>query len=126
MGGKSVVSGNLTIEEETTMPTEKSVVFTLEVAVAPDFDLLLPVSSAKGFIGSFVAFQIRVASRNGFSGNVALSVQGLPVGASAVFSSDNVYVPVGGEGLATLTVTLPNDVSIVGTYSLTIFGSSVV
>jgi hypothetical protein len=71
----------------------------------------------RGMTGSYA---ISVESLNGFSGNVTLSVSGLPSGTTASFSPNPV---VGGSGVTTLTVTTSSSTPI-GTVALTLTGTS--
>ena len=65
------------------------------------------------------SYSVTISSANGFSGNVSLSVSGLPPNATASFSNPLVT----GSGSSTLTVN-PALTSPPGTYTLTITGTS--
>ncbi len=62
---------------------------------------------------------ITVSAFSGFTGNVALTVSGLPTGCKGVFS----LTPVAGAGVSTLNIT-PATTTPIGTYTLTITGKS--
>ncbi len=53
---------------------------------APDFSLVLPVTSASSCAPGSVSYAIDVGTRQGFSAPVTLSVSGVPSGTSASFS----------------------------------------
>ena len=71
--------------------------------------------------GDFASYGISVYPVNGFTGNVALSVTGVPSGATAAFNPNNVIS--GGSGNATLIVTTASGVT-PGTYTLNLTGKS--
>jgi hypothetical protein len=81
-------------------------------SVTPDYQTITP--------GSITQFNLSVSPINGFTGNVALTVNGLPAGATAVFSPASIN---GGTGSSVLAIsTLASTPT--GTYVLTITGSS--
>lgn len=84
----------------------------------PDFTLGATPSSRSITQGSSTTFTVDVTGQNGYSGTVALSVGGLPAGATPSFSPSS----VAGSGSSTLTITTTNAVP-VGNYLLTISGS---
>jgi hypothetical protein len=89
------------------------------VVTAPDFTISGTPVSQSVVQGSGVAYSATVAAVNGFSGSVALSISGLPSGATASFSPTS----VAGAGTSTLTVNTLSSTP-TGTYSLTITGTS--
>ena len=90
------------------------------LASAPDFTLAASPASATVLPGGSAAYTVTVAGSNGFAGDVALSVAGLPAGASA--SVVPAVVP-GGAGTAQVTVGTPTSVA-PGTYPLTLTATS--
>jgi hypothetical protein len=89
----------------------------LTPTAVPDFQLSGAPSSQTVTAGSGTAYTTTVAAMNGFSGSVALSVSGLPAGATASFNP----VVVSGAGSSTLSVSTGPTVT-PGTYPLTISG----
>jgi hypothetical protein len=67
---------------------------------APDFTLATSPSSQTITAGASTTYSVNVGSVNGFSGSVALSVSGLPGGASASFSPPS----ASGSGTSVLSV----------------------
>ncbi len=92
----------------------------LVVMPPPDFGLAAAPSSATVTAGGSAGYAVTVSALNGFTGDVSLSVSGLPAGASASFSPATVS---GGAGASQLTVTTSAAIA-AGTYPLTISGSS--
>jgi len=98
--------------------TSHQVTFTLTIGESPDFRIKANPPSQTGMGGGTVAFQVRVVGLNGFSSKVALSLSGLPPGATGVFTT-----PTGTPNFtSTLTVTLPADAA-AGSFTLTVTGS---
>jgi subtilisin family serine protease len=90
------------------------------LATAPDFSLAATPSSVTTAAGGTASYSVDVQALNGFAGDVALSLTGLPANqASWTF---NPGVVPGGTGSAQLTVTTLALAP--GTYSLTITGTS--
>jgi subtilisin family serine protease len=91
------------------------------LASAPDFTVSVSPSSATVSAGGSTSFVVSVARVNGFAGDVALSLSGLP--ASQAAWSFSPPVVAGGTGTAQLSVataaTIPP-----GSYPLTITGTS--
>lgn len=87
----------------------------------PDFSLDVAPTSASVEAGQNVALALSVTPSNGFTGDVALSVAGLPAheGDAAVFPA---VVP-GGAGTATVTVSTRAD-AVPGSYPLTVTATS--
>jgi hypothetical protein len=71
--------------------------------------------------GGFASYGINVYPVNGFTGNVALSVSGVPSGATAAFNPNNIVS--GGTGSVTLVITTTSGVT-PGTYALSVTGIS--
>ncbi len=92
---------------------------TLEVNAPPDFTLTASPATQSVAQGSGTTYTPTVAALNGFSGAVALTVSGLPAGATASFNPAS----IAGSGTSTLTVstaaTTPG-----GSFTLTITGTS--
>jgi hypothetical protein len=86
--------------------------------VTPDYSVTVSPASQSVVQGSGTSYTATVTAANGFSGNVALSVTGVPSGASASFSPASVT----GSGSSTLTVN--SGTAAAGTYTLTVTGTS--
>jgi hypothetical protein len=86
----------------------------------PDFSISASPASQSIGAGSSTSYTVTVAPINGFTGTVALSVSGLPTGATGTFSPTSI---TGGSGTSTLNVTTSTSTP-VGTYTLTIKGTS--
>ena len=87
---------------------------------APDFTLSVSPTSRTVSRNASVAFTVTLNAQNNFSGNVNLSVTGLPSRTSSSFSPNPVTVPGGGS---TLTIRANRNAPR-GTYTLTVTGSS--
>jgi hypothetical protein len=92
---------------------------TITVNPTPDFSISVTPSSQIVVQMTSTSYSVTISSANGFSGNVSLSVSGLPPNATASFSNPLVT----GSGSSTLTVN-PALTSPPGTYTLTITGTS--
>jgi subtilase family serine protease len=95
-----------------------SVTATLTVS-NPDFSISVSPSSRSVKAGNPTSYAVAVSSIAGFTGSVALSVTGLPSGATASFSPTTLT----GSGSSTLTVTTQHG-GVRGTFSLTVTGIS--
>ena len=93
--------------------------FAIAGTIPPDFTLSAAPASQTITAGGSTTYSVSVAPANGFSGNVALSVSGLPTGATGSFSTN----PVSGSGSSVLTVST-NTSTQANSYSLTITGTS--
>ncbi len=95
------------------------------VPAAPDFSLSAsPASAAVSRSGPPPAtYTVNLASLNGYSGTVNLSVSGLPSKTSATFNPSSVALTAGGTGTSTLTISSTSSKGPTGTYTLTITGS---
>jgi subtilisin family serine protease len=92
----------------------------LAVPAPPDFSLAATPSSRSVTAGGGAAYTVAVGSMNGFAGDVALSLGGLPTGVgSAAFAP----AVVAGAGSSQLTVTT-SAAAPAGTYTLTVTGTS--
>jgi uncharacterized membrane protein len=96
-----------------------STTVTLAILPAPDFALTATPPSNTVIQGSGTSYAVTVSPLNGFTGNVALTLSGLPAGAGYSFNPAS----IAGSGTSTLTVTTANSTP-VGTYALTITGAS--
>jgi uncharacterized membrane protein len=100
--------------------TVHSAAATLVVTAPPDFSLSAAPTSQNVVAGAGATYTAGVASLNGFAGDVALSLTGLPSGVGAASFSPQV---IAGAGSSQLTVaTLPTAPG--GTYPLTITGTA--
>ena len=93
---------------------------TLVVTAPPDFSLAASPSSRTVTAGAGTTYSVTVGAMNGFTGTVALSVNGLT---SSVGTATFTPSTVGGSGTSQLTVTA-NAGAPVGSYPLTITGTS--
>ncbi|MGO9640153.1 MAG: beta strand repeat-containing protein [Candidatus Acidiferrales bacterium] len=84
-----------------------------------DFSISASPSSQTVIQGNGTSYTASVGGSNGFSGAVALSVSGLPTGATGTFNPAS----VSGSGPSTLSVTTAISTP-TGTYTLTITGTS--
>ncbi|PYQ77363.1 MAG: hypothetical protein DMG04_00635, partial [Acidobacteria bacterium] len=85
----------------------------------PDFTIVASPSAQAASAGSTTNYTITITANGGFSGAVALSVTGLPTGATATFTPASVT----GSGTSTMTVnTSPSTPR--GTFPLTVTGTS--
>ena len=85
--------------------------------VAPDFSLSVAPASQTVVVGTGASYAVSVTPAGGFSGQVTLSVDGLPSGATGTFT------PNPAAGSSTLAVTTATTTP-TGTYPLTIRGVS--
>lgn len=92
---------------------------TLVVAPPADFGLGVSPASAQAQAGRSAAYTITVSALGGFGGTVALSVSGLPAGASAELAPSAVT----GSGTSRLIVTT-STATPVASYTLTVTGTS--
>jgi hypothetical protein len=92
----------------------------LAVTEGPDFGLSTMQTSQTVSAGNSTNFTTSVTPGNSFSGTVALTATGLPVGANASFSPASV---TGGSGSSTLAINTNTSVT-PGTYTVTITGTS--
>ncbi|MCZ2078833.1 MAG: peptidoglycan DD-metalloendopeptidase family protein [Bryobacterales bacterium] len=92
---------------------------TLNVTAPADFSLSASPSAQSVVAGSSAAYTATVSALSGFTGNVSLSVSGLPSGATASFSPST----VAGSGSSTLTINTSGGTA-PGSYPLTITGAS--
>src|SRR5713226_4114699 len=86
----------------------------------PDFSLTATPSSQTISAGGSTSYTASVSPLNNFTGSVALTVSGLPSGATASFNPSSIS---GGTGSSTLSITTNNTVA-AGNYTLTITGAS--
>lgn len=85
----------------------------------PNFTLSAAPASQTVVQGSGTSYTATVTAQNGFTGDVSLTLTGLPSGANGVFSP----TLVSGSGTSTLTITTAANTP-AGTYPLTITGTS--
>jgi hypothetical protein len=102
-----------------TLPTIRSDVAGLIAASTPDFSLAATPSSASTSPGGSASYSIAIGSANGFTGSVALTVAGLPEGATASLTPATVTAP----GSSQLTIATGASIA-PGNYSLTVTGTS--
>jgi subtilisin family serine protease len=99
--------------------TSHTATATLVVPAPPDFGLAASPASSTVAAGGGAAYTVGVTSLNGFAGDVALSVSGLPTGAAAAFTP----AVVAGAGSAQLSIAT-SATAPPGTYPLTVTGTS--
>jgi hypothetical protein len=85
----------------------------------PDFTISASPASVSAAQGSSVSTTITTAVSGGFNSAVALSVSGLPTGASATFTPASIAAP----GAGTSTLKLTAGTAATGTYNLTVTGT---
>jgi hypothetical protein len=86
--------------------------------VTPDFSLSATPASQSVTQGGGASYTVTVASLNGFTGSVGLSVSGLPSGATATFSPTSISGSISSAMAVNTISTTP-----AGTYTLTISGT---
>ncbi len=96
-----------------------STTVTLIVTAVPDFTIAASPGSQTITAGNNTTYTATISALNGFSGSVALTVSGLPSGATGAFNPTSVT----GSGSSTLTVTTATNTP-AGTNTLTIKGVS--
>ncbi len=89
-------------------------------ASVPDFGLVAAPSSATTTAGGNASYTVTTSALNGFAGDVALSVSGLPASATVSLSPATI---TGGSGASQLTVSTSSSIA-AASYPLTITGSS--
>ncbi|HEY3717863.1 MAG TPA: S8 family serine peptidase [Jatrophihabitantaceae bacterium] len=93
---------------------------TLVVPAPPDFGLAATPSSQSVVAGGSSGYDVTVDARNGFTGDVALTLSGLP---PSVGTASFAPATVTAAGPSRLTITT-SAAALTGTYSLTITGAS--
>jgi hypothetical protein len=101
--------GNVTLQAATLTPG----------SATPDFSISASPSSLSIPSGNTANYTVTIGSMFGFSGNVGLTVGGLPPGASGSFTPASIP----GSGTATLSISTTSGTA-AGTYPLTITGTS--
>ncbi len=105
-GGSSATPGDTsstgTGTGTTPAPTSTSTTPTTPPA-AQDFDIALAANKASMNLAETTTFQVTIAPK-GYVGDVALSVTGLPTGATGTFSADKVALTASAGGTSTLTI----------------------
>jgi hypothetical protein len=89
-------------------------------STTPDFSLSVSPSSQTVTQGSGTSYTVTSTPLNGFTGDVSLSVSGLPSGANATFGTNPI---IGGSGTSAMNVTTSTSTP-TGTYTLTITSMS--
>jgi hypothetical protein len=91
----------------------------LQVSGPPSFTLDATPPSSTVVLGGTASYTLAIAAQNGFAGNVALSVSGLPSGAKASFSAN----PVKAAGSSVMKIVTTGGTRR-GTFTLTVSGTS--
>jgi hypothetical protein len=89
------------------------------VPLAPSFSLVSSPTSQTVTVGGNTTYTLSTTAQNGFTGTVALTLTGLPTGASGTFSPTSIT----GSGSSTLTVSTTSSTP-PGSYTLTVTGTS--
>jgi hypothetical protein len=90
---------------------------------SPDFSVSVSPSSNTVARPGSVTYNVTLTSLNGFSGNVNLSVSGLPSQTSGSFNPTSVSLAPNGTGNSTLTITAQRN-GPRGTFTLTVTGTN--
>jgi uncharacterized membrane protein len=98
----------------------RSAYVTLVIPTPPNFTLAASPTSRSVPAGASTTYTVTVGAQNGFTGNVALSLGGLP---SNVGTASFTPATIAGAGTAQLSVATPATAP-PGTYSLTVTGTS--
>ncbi len=99
----------------------KSTSIQLEVDPSPgDFSGSISPTSQSVTAGTSASYAVTIFPANGFTGNVTVSVAGLPAGATLSFSPSNVVT--GGSGTVNFTITTTGVAA--GTYTMLVTGTS--
>ena len=116
----TIAAGTYTLAITGTSGTlSHSTTATLIVPGPPDFGISATPSSQTVAQGNATTYTTSISALNGFTGTAALSMSGLPTGATASFNPTSVT----GSGSSTLTVVTASTTP-AGTYPLTITGVS--
>jgi hypothetical protein len=97
----------------------RTALLSLQVSGPPSFTLDATPPANSVVLGGSASYTLAVAAQNGFSGNVTLSLAGLPYGAKATFSAN----PVKGSGSSVMRVVTTGGTRR-GTFTLTVSGTS--
>ena len=102
-----------------TLPTIRSDVAALLGSTTPDFALAISPGSANADPGGSAFYTVSVSVVNGFSGAVALTITGLPTGATPTFTPGTVSAPGSSQLVVSTATSTPP-----GSYQLTVGGTS--
>ena len=102
-----------------TLPTIRADVAALPGSTAPDFALAISPGSANADPGGSAFYTVSVSVVNGFSGAVALTIIGLPTGATPTFTPGTVSTPGSSQLVVSTAAATPP-----GSYQLTVSGAS--
>ena len=91
----------------------------LVITPAGDFSLSTNIASQTILPGQNTSYGISVSSINGFSGTVALSISGVPAGATATFNPGSIT----GAGISSLAITTSTTTP-AGVYNMIVTGTS--
>ncbi len=101
-----------------TLSHSARVTLVVNAPVTPDFSISASPSSQTVLPGSQTSYTTTVTPTGGFTGDVSLTVSGLPTGTTAAFSPSSI---AGGSGVSSLNVSTSSSTP-AGTYTLTITG----
>ncbi len=107
------------------MAISATVNLSLEVGGLQGIALSCDNPAVKTNLGKTASWGIKIESVNGFAGDVAFSVSGLPAGVVAVFSPPRLTVAPGYDLGTILSLDIPNDPALVGTLALVVSADEV-
>jgi hypothetical protein len=128
-GGVPPTPTNTPVPVATSTPTNTSVPVATNTPTntpipnQPDFSITVSPSSNTVVRPGSVTYNVTLSSLNSFSGNVSLSVSGLPNKTAGTFSPPVVTLAPNGTGNSTLTITADRG-GPTGTFTLTVTGTS--
>lgn len=108
-------------------PITKTLSINLEVKALPDFALSSNILDMVSPIDRTIGFTLSVESINEFAGNITFEVVGLPPEMIVSYFPGNMLTLGAGEtrGIS-VEIVIPNDVNLIGTYTITVTAESVV
>jgi hypothetical protein len=119
----TAVSGPTNTPTNTATSTPTNTPTNTPIANPPDFSISVSPTSATVARPNSVTYTVTLTSLNSFSGNVNLSVSGLPSKTSGSFNPPTVSLVPNGNGSSTLTVATSRG-GPTGTFTLTVTGTS--
>ncbi|MHB8217896.1 MAG: COG1470 family protein [Candidatus Sulfotelmatobacter sp.] len=120
----STPGGNYTITVSGTDGTLTHTTSVSLVVISPDFSIAANTKVETIASGASAKFGFTLTPVNTFSGNVALTVTGLPPSSTGTFSPNPVALTYPSTGSSTLTVATKKHKSTPGTYTITVTGTS--
>ena len=120
----STPGGNYTITVSGTDGTLTHTTSVSLVVISPDFSIAANTKVETIASGASAKFGLTLTPVNTFSGNVALTVTGLPPSSTGTFSPNPVALTYPSTAASTLTVATKKHKSTPGTYTITVTGTS--